>query len=382
VDRKRDAPIPWSVSLPCAVALGALLFGWHSLATSTRPQEPATPPDSHQPSAVEAKAADPAKIPASAPLLAAPPASRPAPQEPPPSLAPAPSSAPATTTDGSVVRDLWTPLSNFSAADLEEAAKRTAAPAVSRLRDRSGSKAKRCFVRIESSSRTLVVASEDDRVGRGETLVGTLAAFGRRFDALVLDPARVAESARPWVAVFLAEKDAGGDDPTLVSEFDGVIATTDMRQTCRDVGVREARAALVRGPNDVPLEWLVAGLVGVAASDSFTEAMRLEDEVVPPLCPEYASPIPTLSQLVAWRTPSRDREVWELERLARLATSFVAFCLQHGPKDPRARGLFELLELDGPPLPQEASARDAEIAARLGATRLEELESAWRAARR
>jgi hypothetical protein len=83
-----------------------------------------------------------------------------------------------------------------------------------------------------------------------------------------------------------------------------------------------------------------------------------------------------------WRTPAPERSPAESVRATRLATSFVAWCLERGPNDPRATGCFELLLIDGRSLPADAAARDAEIAARLGATRLDELDAAWRAARR
>src|SRR5262249_28401728 len=123
VDRKRDAPIPWSVSLPCVVALGALLFGWHSLATPSKPaateqsdaQARSTPPVRPEPApapAPEPKQESKAETSSSPPPPTAPPASTPAPDVEPAPIQP---SAPASASK-------WLPLETIGAADLLDGA--------------------------------------------------------------------------------------------------------------------------------------------------------------------------------------------------------------------------------------------------------------------
>ena len=123
-------------------------------------------------------------------------------------------------------------------------------------------------------------------------------------------------------------------------------------------------------------------MVGAAASESLADAVRFKDPAAVYGSAGFGAPVPSLSQLMEWRILESGFDEALALRGGALATSFVAFCLERGPKDPRAAGLFELLRLDGRSLPEEAGARDAEIAARLGATRLDELEAAWQAARR
>jgi hypothetical protein len=360
VDRQRVAPIPWSVSLPCVAAVVALAFGWRALGHRSGAE-----------TTTHALEAEPTPTPAISPAVpaAVPPVA-------PDAVAPAPREA-------AVERNAWTPLAQFDAAGGDEGARRTAVATLVRLRDRAGSGAERLFLRIEPASRTYLVASAHVRAGGGDALARGLAAFGKRLDSLVLVPARVAERARPWIAVFLADEGAGATaaDAPLLSGFDGVVAGGDAHATCVEVGVRQLRAVLVRGPDSVVLEWLLVGAVGAAASEPLADAVHVPDAA---LLPSGASvgAIPSLSQLMEWRTPAPERSPAESIRATRLATSFVAWCLERGPNDPRATGCFELLLIDGRSLPADAAARDAEIAARLGATRLDELDAAWRAARR
>jgi hypothetical protein len=112
------------------------------------------------------------------------------------------------------------------------------------------------------------------------------------------------------------------------------------------------------------MPWPIAGAAGVAACETVGDALAA------------AEPLPPLAAVMKWgeRDASGD--------LARGATSFAAYCLARGPRDPAATGFFDLLKLDAKLLPTTDDAREAELAARLGATRLEELESAWRSARR
>jgi hypothetical protein len=159
-----------------------------------------------------------------------------------------------------------------------------------------------------------------------------------------------------------------------------------VKQRLRDIGrmaaVQQLRRMLAHGPESQPLEWLIVGVVGAAASDSLADAVRFRDPDEPFGSAGLAAPLPSLSELVAWRKFEPGLDASGSNRRGALTTSFVAFCLERGPKDPRAAGLFELLRLDGRSLPEDAGARDAEIAARLGATRLDELEAAWQVARR
>ena len=156
----------------------------------------------------------------------------------------------------------------------------------------------------------------------------------------------------------------------------------DVRDIGRMAAVQQMRRMLAHGPESQPLEWLIVGVVGAAASESLADAMRFKDPAAVDGSAGFGAPLPSLSDLVAWRTLEPGLDAAGSNRRSALATSFVAFCLERGPKDPRAAGLFELLRLDGRSLPEEAAARDAEIAARLGATRLDELDAAWQAARR
>jgi len=368
VDRKRDAPIPWSVSLPCVAAVVALAFGWRAL--GRHPQdEPASAKAAPTPSAAATKPAFELK-----PIV------EPVP-EPPPVVAPSPSPVPAS---NPVAKTLWTPLSKFSTDSFDEPTMRPAAGAVAHLRDRVGGDAARYFVRAETSSRMFVVTSERGCSDRGEKLVRFLAPFGERFEALVLTPAKLAASTRPWVAVHVAQDDPLPLDIELFAGFSVSAADVafDMHTIGRMAAVQQLRKILARGPESQPLEWLLAGVVGAAASESLADAVRFKDPAAVYGSAGFGAPVPSLSQLMEWRTLESGFDEALALRGGALATSFVAFCLERGPKDPRAAGLFELLRLDGRSLPEEAGARDAEIAARLGATRLDELEAAWQAARR
>lgn len=386
MDRKRDAPIPWSVSLPCVAAVVALAFGWRAL--GRRPQgEP-----------VSAKAAPPSSAAATKPSFESKPIVDPTP-EPPPTVAPsptpapashpvaAPSSAPAAAApprETPVAKSSWTPLSKFSTDSFDEPTMRQAAAGVAHLRDRVGGDAARFFVRAEPSSRMFVVTSERGCSDRGEKLVRFLAPLGERLDALVLTPAKFAASTRPWVAVHVAQDDPVPLDIETFAGFSVSVADEffDMHTIGRMAAVQQLRKMLPHGPESQPLEWLIAGVVGAAASESLADAVCFRDPAAVYGSAGFGTPVPSLSQLMEWRTIESGLEVSGGARLEALATSFVAFCLERGPKDPRAAGLFELLRLDSRSLPEEAVARDAEIAARLGATRLDELDAAWQAARR
>jgi hypothetical protein len=368
VDPKRDAPIPWSVSLPCVAAVVALAFGWRAL--SRRPQsEPAS-----------AKAVPPASAAAPSPS----PAPTPSPVAAP---IPAPSSTPAATAaprEAPVAKASWTPLSEFSTDRFDETTMRGAADAVAHMRDRVGSVAARYFVRAEPTSRMFVVTSERGCSDRGEKLVRFLAPFGERLEALVLNPAKFAASTRPWVAVHVSQDDPLQLDVEYFGGFSVNVAdeSFDLRVIGRMAAVQQMRRMLAHGPESQPLEWLLVGVVGAAASDSLADAVRFRDPAAVFGSSGFGAPDPSLSQLMAWRTLDSGLDGIELDRGPALATSFVAFCLERGPKDRCAVGLFELLHLDGRSLPVDAAARDAEIASRLGATRLDELDAAWRAARR
>jgi hypothetical protein len=261
---------------------------------------------------------------------------------------------------------------------------RPAAGAVAHLRDRVGGDAARYFVRAEPSSRMFVVTSERGCSDRGEKLVRFLAPFGERLDSLVLTPAKIAATTRPWVAVHVSQDDPLPLDIELFAGFSVSAADVafDMHTIGRMAAVQQLRKILARGPESQPLEWLLAGVVGAAASESLADAVRFKDPAAVYGSAGFGAPVPSLSQLMEWRTLESGFDEALALRGGALATSFVAFCLERGPKDPRAAGLFELLRLDGRSLPEEAGARDAEIAARLGATRLDELEAAWQAARR
>ena len=385
MDRKRDAPIPWSVSLPCIVAVVALAFGWRAL--GRRQDELASAKAAPPPSAAATKPAFEPK-----PIVEVE-------HEPPPVVAPtpgpapaanpvaAPTPAPAATTaprETPVAKSSWTPLSKFGEEGSGESTKRQAATAVAQLRDRVGRDAARYFVRAEPSSRMFVVTSERGSSDRGEKLLRFLVPFGERLEALVLAPAKIAASTRLWVAVHVSQDDPLPLDIELFAGFS--VRAADEAFDVRDIGrmaaVQQMRRMLAHGPESQPLEWLIVGVVGAAASESLADAMRFKDPAAVDGSAGFGAPLPSLSDLVAWRTLEPGLDAAGSNRRSALATSFVAFCLERGPKDPRAAGLFELLRLDGRSLPEEAAARDAEIAARLGATRLDELDAAWQAARR
>jgi len=385
VDRKRDAPIPWSVSLPCIAAVVALAFGWRAL--GRRQDELASAKAAPPPSAAATKPAFEPK-----PIVEVE-------HEPPPVVAPtpgpapaanpvaAPTPAPAATTaprETPVAKSSWTPLSKFGEEGSGESTKRQAATAVAQLRDRVGRDAARYFVRAEPSSRMFVVTSERGSSDRGEKLLRFLVPFGERLEALVLAPAKIAASTRLWVAVHVSQDDPLPLDIELFAGFS--VRAADEAFDVRDIGrmaaVQQMRRMLAHGPESQPLEWLIVGVVGAAASESLADAMRFKDPAAVDGSAGFGAPLPSLSDLVAWRTLEPGLDAAGSNRRSALATSFVAFCLERGPKDPRAAGLFELLRLDGRSLPEEAAARDAEIAARLGATRLDELDAAWQAARR
>ncbi len=385
MDRKRDAPIPWSVSLPCIAAVVALAFGWRAL--GRRQDELASAKAAPPPSAAATKPAFEPK-----PIVEVE-------HEPPPVVAPtpgpapaanpvaAPTPAPAATTaprETPVAKSSWTPLSKFGEEGSGESTKRQAATAVAQLRDRVGRDAARYFVRAEPSSRMFVVTSERGSSDRGEKLLRFLVPFGERLEALVLAPAKIAASTRLWVAVHVSQDDPLPLDIELFAGFS--VRAADEAFDVRDIGrmaaVQQMRRMLAHGPESQPLEWLIVGVVGAAASESLADAMRFKDPAAVDGSAGFGAPLPSLSDLVAWRTLEPGLDAAGSNRRSALATSFVAFCLERGPKDPRAAGLFELLRLDGRSLPEEAAARDAEIAARLGATRLDELDAAWQAARR
>jgi len=373
VDRKRDAPIPWSVSLPCIAAVVALAFGWRAL--GRRQDELASAKAAPPPSAAATKPAFEPK-----PIVVVE-------HEPPPVVAPTPGPAPAATTaprETPVAKSSWTPLSKFGEEGTGESTKRQAAAAVSHLRDRVGGDAARYFVRAEPSSRVFVVTSERGCSDRGERLIRFLAPFGERLEALVLTPAKIAASTRPWIAVHVSQDDPLPLDIENFAGFSVNVADelVDMRDIGRMAAVQQMRRMLAHGPEGQPLEWLVVGVVGAAASESLADAVRFKDPAAVDGSAGFGAPLPSLSELVAWRTFEPGLDASGSNRRGALAASFVAFCLERGPKDPRAAGLFELLRLDGRSLPEEAAARDAEIAARLGATRLDELDAAWQAARR
>jgi len=385
VDRKRDAPIPWSVSLPCIAAVVALAFGWRAL--GRRQDELASAKAAPPPSAAATKPAfEPKPIvevehepsPVVAPMPGPAPAANPV---------AAPTPAPAATTaprETPVAKSSWTPLSKFGEEGSGESTKRQAATAVAQLRDRVGRDAARYFVRAEPSSRMFVVTSERGSSDRGEKLLRFLVPFGERLEALVLAPAKIAASTRLWVAVHVSQDDPLPLDIELFAGFS--VRAADEAFDVRDIGrmaaVQQMRRMLAHGPESQPLEWLIVGVVGAAASESLADAMRFKDPAAVDGSAGFGAPLPSLSDLVAWRTLEPGLDAAGSNRRSALATSFVAFCLERGPKDPRAAGLFELLRLDGRSLPEEAAARDAEIAARLGATRLDELDAAWQAARR
>ena len=385
MDRKRDAPIPWSVSLPCIAAVVALAFGWRAL--GRRQDELASAKAAPPPSAAATKPAFEPK-----PIVEVE-------HEPPPVVAPtpgpapaanpvaAPTPAPAATTaprETPVAKSSWTPLSKFGEEGSGESTKRQAATAVAQLRDRVGRDAARYFVRAEPSSRMFVVTSERGSSDRGEKLLRFLVPFGERLEALVLAPAKIAASTRLWVAVHVSQDDPLPLDIELFAGFS--VRAADEAFDVRDIGrmaaVQQMRRMLAHGPESQPLEWLIVGVVGAAASESLADAMRFKDPAAVDGSAGFGAPLPSLSDLVAWRTLEPGLDAAGSNRRSALATSFVAFCLERGPKDPRATGLFELLRLDGRSLPKKTAARDAEIAARLGATRLDELDAAWQAARR
>ncbi len=385
MDRKRDAPIPWSVSLPCIAAVVALAFGWRAL--GRRQDELASAKAAPPPSAAATKPAFEPK-----PIVEVE-------HEPPPVVAPtpgpapaanpvaAPTPAPAATTaprETPVAKSSWTPLSKFGEEGSGESTKRQAATAVAQLRDRVGRDAARYFVRAEPSSRMFVVTSERGSSDRGEKLLRFLVPFGERLEALVLAPAKIAASTRLWVAVHVSQDDPLPLDIELFAGFS--VRAADEAFDVRDIGrmaaVQQMRRMLAHGPESQPLEWLIVGVVGAAASESLADAMRFKDPAAVDGSAGFGAPLPSLSDLVAWRTLEPGLDAAGSNRRSALATSFVAFCLERGPKDPRATGLFELLRLDGRSLPKKTAARDAEIAARLDATRLDELDAAWQAARR
>ena len=379
MDRKRDAPIPWSVSLPCIAAVVALAFGWRAL--GRRQDELASAKAAPPPSAAATKPAFEPK-----PIVEVE-------HEPPPVVAPtpgpapaanpvaAPTPAPAATTaprETPVAKSSWTPLSKFGEEGSGESTKRQAATAVAQLRDRVGRDAARYFVRAEPSSRMFVVTSERGSSDRGEKLLRFLVPFGERLEALVLAPAKIAASTRLWVAVHVSQDDPLPLDIELFAGFS--VRAADEAFDVRDIGrmaaVQQMRRMLAHGPESQPLEWLIVGVVGAAASESLADAMRFKDPAAVDGSAGFGAPLPSLSDLVAWRTLEPGLDAAGSNRRSALATSFVAFCLERGPKDPRAAGLFELLRLDGRSLPEEAAARDTEIAARLSATRLDELDAA------
>lgn len=376
MDRKRDAPIPWSISLPCVAAVVALAFGWRAL--GRRPQvEPVAAKSvevAHEPPPVEAPTPSPA--PASRPVAA-----------PTPAPPPAPTSAPASTAaprETPVAKSVWTPLAKFSAESFDETTMRRAAAAVEHLRDRVGGDAARLFVCAEPTSRMFVVTSQRGCSDRGEKLVRFLAPYAQRLDALVLTPAKIAASTRPWVAVHVSQDDPLPLDYDYFAGFAVGVPDVDFdtKLIGRMAGVQQMRRMLPHGPESQPLEWLLAGVVGVAASESLADALCFKDPAATYGSAGFGTPVPSLSHLLEWRTLESGVEATSDARGSALVTSFVAFCLERGPKDPRAAGLFELLLLDGRSLPQDPAAFEAEIAARLGATRLDELEAAWQAARR
>ena len=365
MDRKRDAPIPWSVSLPCLVALGALLFGWHSLATPPRPEEavaveaqarlesPAVPDPEPAPAAAPAPAplpeskheatsaskTDSEKQPETQPVRAA--EVDPAPIHP---------SAPAAASN-------WLSLATIGVGDLPAGADEPGSRALLQWRDRLGSRASAFVARRVERARVVVVAASETRAQRGDRLERDLAAFGERLQSRILVPARIDAARRPWVDLFVGE-------PLDAGDFDGVVASASGPLPLAAIGELQLRGALTTGPELRALPGAIAGAAGVAASESLSEALA---------APE---PLPLLVDVVRWQD-------WErLNEFARGATSFAAFCLARGPRDAAATGFFDLLKLDASFLPGGDEARAAEIAARLGATRLEELDAAWRAARR
>jgi hypothetical protein len=335
---RRDLPIPWSVSLPCVAALGALLFGWHALAKKPRPLPPA------------AQAQPPPSSPPAASRSSPPPAPPPVPfavgDEVPYGGEPSPS-------DGLP----WIALPLVAAGDLPDEASGAAARALLQWRDRRGARASGFFVHKIERARVVVVIGADDRDGCGRELARELAAFSERLQARVLGPARIDAARRPWVDLFVGDPQEGCD-------FNGIVAAATGPLPLAAIGERQLRGALAGGPELHVLPWVVAGAAGVAALENASDALAA------------AGPLPSLAALVRWseREPTPE--------LLRGATSFAAFCLVRGPRDAAATGFFELLRLDATLLPGGDEARAAEIAARLGATRLEELEAAWRAARR
>lgn len=359
---RRDLPIPWSVSLPCVVALGAILYGWHALAK--RPRPPATPPLAlaQSPPAAPPAAARSSPPPAPASQPTAPP---PAAEAPPPAVeAPASPLVPV-----SVVEEPpygtpapsdglpWIALPFLTAGDLPDEPNGAAARALLQWRDRRGARASSFFAFKVEKARVIMVIGSDDRDMYGRALATELTACGERLQSRILVPARIDAARRPWVDLFVG-------DPQEASDFDGVVASAGGSLPLAAIGERQLRGALARGPELHVLPWVVAGAAGVAAADNSRDALA------------PAGPMLALAAVVRWseREPTPE--------LLRGATSFAAFCLSRGPRDAAATGFFELLTLDATLLPGGEEARAGEIAARLGATRLEELEAAWRAARR
>lgn len=231
-------------------------------------------------------------------------------------------------------------------ASLDAANRRT----LQKLRDHLGARAADFGVEALAAARVVVVAASERRPA---DLSATLAGLAERLQARLLAPAHLDAARRPWLVLFVGDAEDAID-------FDGVVWSGGAAPLA-ELARRQLAGLLQRGPEHVVVEWALLGAAGYVAAAT-------PDATLPP-------PIVPLATLFVGSSGD-EPEAWRAA-----ATSFATFCLERGARDPRATGFLELLRTDGRTLPTAAEARVAEIAARLGVTRVEELEAEWAAAR-